>query len=396
MKRHFTTIVCTAIVIAVACISPATAEAGELGQTELEELKGIVRQQEALLQGLNERIARLEAQMKDAEQAAARGPEEQAALAAELRRLDTATIRSINRLSELVEKIKFKGNLTLRHSSAWRHRAGGPWPDRHRQQVRFRLGGEYQFNDRTTIGARLVTGAGDPTSNWQTHSNTFGGKAVFLDRIYVKYAAADWLNLVAGKFKNPFRHTNLIWDSDVQPEGAAQSIVLGLTENTEFFANLGELIIGELANDQNDQFLWATEAGVRWRRSPKLEGMASVTYYDFTNLNEAALTWNDAGNTRVAGNVLRYDFNVLALYTELKTNRWAKPLKVYGQYVNNTSGAPRNEGYKVGAVLGSNKKKGDWSAGYAYRLLQADAVPDMLTDGTFHGGGPIAKATWPS
>jgi len=379
MRPQFALILCAAAVAAVACVGLAPAEAGELRPAELEELRELVRQQQAVLDRLNERIARLEAQADAGAEPGAPAP------------LDAPTLKSIRRLAELADNVKFKGDLTLRQSSAWRHRTGGPRPDRHRQQVRFRLGGEYAFNDRTTIGARLVTGAGDPSSNWQTFNNTFGGKDVFLDRIYVKYVAADWLNLVAGKFKNIFRNTDLIWDSDVQPEGAAQSVVLGLTQDADFFAHLGELIIGELANDHNDPFVWAAEAGVRWRRSPKLEWMASAIYYDFTNLDEAALAWNDSGNTRLPGNILRHDFNLLAFYTELKTNRAPKPLKVYAEYVNNTSGAPDDEGYKVGAVLGSNKKKGDWSVGYAYRVLEGDAVPDMLTDGTFHEGGTNCK-----
>ncbi|NQT20008.1 MAG: putative porin, partial [Planctomycetes bacterium] len=299
--------------------------------------------------------------------------------------------KTIKRLAELADKLSFSGDLTFRWNSTWRHIPPGTQPDRHRQQVRFRLGGEYQFNDRTVIGARLVTGAGDPTSNWQTFTNTFSGKNIFIDRVYVEYTVADWLKLTGGKFNNPFRHTDLIWDSDVQPEGLTERLSIRASDDVSLFANLGQLIIGELNNDYNDQFLYAAQAGWKWKLNPKLQWVCSTTYYDYSNLSRAALTWNDTGNTRLAGNVLRYDFNLFALYTELVSNRWAKPLKFYTEYVNNTSGAPRNEGCKIGGKIGSNETTGDWSAGYAYRLLQANAVPDMLTDGTFHGGGTNTK-----
>lgn len=373
------------LVMCCCLVSSAVADVEEqqaLNQmrTELDQVKQLLLEQNQIIQAQNERIQNLEMSL------------EQRVAAVEQKSASVEQSVQSASLPSWVKDSNWKGDLRLRYEGRERERAGKPDDTREQFRVRFRYGFTHQFDDKTEIGARLVTGNGDPTSTNETLGRTFGNKNAFLDRIYVKYSATDWLDLYGGKFANPFLGTDLIWDSDVQPEGAAELMKLKVNDSLKIFATLGQLALEEIA-DGNDPFLLVGQIGGELAMPGKSSLRLAAAYYDFSHVNEVPLTWKDVGNTRIDKDgdgipeTLLHDYDLVNLYADYRFKLFSVPLTVYGDYLVNTEVSTDNMGYQVGFDVGKNKNKGDLSAGYAYRVLERDATLDALTDGTFHGGG---------
>jgi hypothetical protein len=100
---------------------------------------------------------------------------------------------------------------------------------------------------------------------------------------------------------------------------------------------------------------------------------------DYEALGAAANSWNR--NTRV--------INVLA---KVKFNACGLPWQVYADWVHNNQENDQtadfenaNDGYAMGVKVGKNKKKGDWSVGYQYKYIEANATPGVIIDADFGG-----------
>ena len=100
--------------------------------------------------------------------------------------------------------------------------------DRNRARARFRIGAKYDVTEEVTAAFRIRTGnPDDPNSPHQTFGGMFDSWEFNLDRVYLKYTP-EWLPgawVLGGKAANPFVtnpvYGELVWDADVNPEGAA-------------------------------------------------------------------------------------------------------------------------------------------------------------------------------
>jgi hypothetical protein len=120
---------------------------------------------------------------------------------------------------EWTERITAKGDFRYRHDSIRQDDAD----DRHRQRIRARAALIAQAGDDVEVGFGLASGGEDPGSANQSLGDGFSKKGVQLDLAYAKWATpVEGLALIGGKFRGPYFRpggNQLIWDSDVNPEG---------------------------------------------------------------------------------------------------------------------------------------------------------------------------------
>src|SRR5262245_11720255 len=99
--------------------------------------------------------------------------------------------------------------------------------DSNGMQVRVRLGANYEITDEVIVGTRLTMGPPrDAQSSTITLGDVFHKLDFSIDRAFLGYSP-DWAkgtSATLGKFAHPFA-TNpvfgeLVWDGDVQPDGA--------------------------------------------------------------------------------------------------------------------------------------------------------------------------------
>lgn len=127
--------------------------------------------------------------------------------------------------------------------------------NRNRGRFRLRLSAKKKIMEALSFEMRLATGGGDPTSTNQTFDDSFNGKDFYVDRAFIEYDYTDW-TFGAGKLKNPFHTTDIVWDSDVNPEGLSQKY-----DNGNFYATFGEMLVEEESGG-HDTNLIAAQVGL--------------------------------------------------------------------------------------------------------------------------------------
>ena len=278
---------------------------------------------------------------------------------------------------------------------------------RNRNRIRARLGFKAKFNDEWDATFRIATGnTNSPTSTNQTlgesssssNSSSFGKKDIWLDLAYVDWhpAAFSGLNIYGGKMKNPFYRAGknqVIWDSDVNPEGGAVSYAHDLSSATTAHLTGGGFWIREHSGE-DDVSLVGLQGYLKHNFGDGTHVLGGVSYYDYGNLqgtDSDSLVTSLKGNTDAGGNVYKYDYDILEGFAEYGLSCQGMPLTLFGNYIENTAAAQNNNAYALGFVLNKAKKAKTWQFGYYYRDVEPDAVVGGLNDSDFIDGGTDGK-----
>jgi len=317
--------------------------------------------------------------------------------------------------------------------------------DRDRARVRARLGAKIKVNDWVSGGIRITTGGeNDPISPNQTQEAASAKYNVGLDRAYVNAEVAPWLNVVGGRFTNPFFSTDLMWDQDLAFDGAAASFTPRLNDSWSAFATLGAFPLDEIEGSDTEEskskWMYGSQAGIKWTSANLSTVKFGVALYEFDNVeginNDPLLVGISSpfGATapvfRTKGNSV-YDINnsggganeLFGLVSKFRNLNITgqidlatfNPVHIIlsGDYVKNIGydkqeivkriGATnfslfgfdkqQTDAYQVKLTVGmpTTYKLHDWQAFAAYKRIEADAVLDAYTDSDFYLGGTNAK-----
>ena len=307
-----------------------------------------------------------------------------------------------------VENIKLSGDFRYRHETI--HNDAGFTNDdgkvsehRDRNRIRARLGIKARLNSEWDVIFRLASGSSDaPTSTNQTLGDSFSKNQFWLDRAYV-----DWhpeniqgLNVYLGKMKNPFYtvgKNQMIWDSDVNPEGGAASYVMELNSCTSAQITGGAFWLNEDEADA-DAGYFGLQGLLKhdFHDTNKSYALAGISVYNLGNIENNSLDDVDfLGNSvvNIAGNDrYRYDYNIFEGFAEYGFEFNDTPLAFFGDYANNLD-APENKNtaWLIGTSINKTKAPGSWQFTYDYRDVESDAVFAGLSDSDFIGGGTNGK-----
>jgi len=323
-------------------------------------------------------------------------------------------------LPKWVQKIKISGDLRLRYERLWDRgmltQDGTPAKQdpRDRGRIRLRLYLDAPITDE--IGTHFMV-----TTNMSTHQEatttnaTFGedfnDKGIFLARAYAEYKP-NWLKglgLGAGKFKKNFYNTDIMWDVDVNPEGAYEYYRYEGSKIFQPFIYLSQMVVNE-NNRTPDAMLYLSQAGFTWNIGP-VQWTLAGSYYSWSNL--AGTKWLGTGQynsgggntfiTDIAGNIAyKYDYKLCEGISFVNFNLGPFPVALSFDYVQNTAdGVPRDEdsAYSGSFKIGRDKNKGDYSLYYKYAYIEQNAVVGSMNDQDFYGanrkGHKVAIHYWP-
>ena len=306
-----------------------------------------------------------------------------------------------------VQNTKLKGDFRLRYQRdhAQSSSSTNASNNRDRARVRVRLGIDSKVNEKLKTGIGIATGLSDGSTDASrstnaTLENGFSKKAIALDYAYAEYSATPWLTLIGGKFKNPlWEPGDLIWDTDINPEGAAVKFSKKLSSKTEVFLNTGALIVDEIntATNGKDPYILAVQPGVNYQISDTASIKGAVSYYNAVNAKFLSLDGKVSTNSATVGGALNNDYVNITPALELTMKDSLKALKIdlpylalFGEYVDNIAQdvTRDNTGYMIGCKFGQEKvvKWGDWQVRYNYAMLGKDSVLDILPDSDRYGG----------
>ena len=324
----------------------------------------------------------------------------------------TTALQTKNGMSDWVQALKFNGDLRGRYEAF--NTDNSQFVDRQRLRYRMRFGVVAQMTDYLEAGFKLTSSdpvsgfGGDPISGNTTFQNNGDKKFLYIDQAYGKWSpliGPNWFTtLTVGKMENPFVFSDMVFDADYTPEGAAANVSYVINDKHTVKLNGGYFVLDELSGTSHDPSMVGLQA--RWDAawSTHLATSAGVAYLALENedqLPNAGVPNINRGNTRVgaAGN-LAYGYSPFVLdasatYTLDKFPFYPGPcpIKIAGDYMinngapssgNDVNGRPAdNSAYSVGFQLGKSGKKGTWDISYTWKELGANAWWEEFTDSDF-------------
>ncbi len=353
--------------------------------------KGLLTKDEAtqLLQQMQQEDVRQETVIKETAEKAARETVQKEAKSG-----------GWDKVPDWVNRIHVKGDFRLRYQYQDIKKDDGTNPDRNRGRYRWRLGAvaDVTKDKQWQVGFGLASGSGDPRSTNQTFANAFETPDVRLDYAYAQYQPFKWIKAIGGQMKNPiFTVKDLMWDSDIRPQGVAVPINYAWSDSGAFFMNSGLFVLGEY-NDtkKTDPFMVFFQPGVSMKFSKMFSFAASATYYLNSHVkgNEFKKYGSKTNSTDANGNLI-YDYNSLSFNGKFDMN-FGGPVPgagVFGTFVKSDADS-KDKGWLAGLWFGHkdyNKELGKWRVKYNYRYLEKDAWLDFLPDSDFYDGKTNAK-----
>lgn len=295
-----------------------------------------------------------------------------------------------------VKNTKIKGDVRVRYQAHDTDNDGNP--NRERGRMRVRAGIESKINNSWTAGIGMASGSDDPRSNNQTFDDTFDTKGWGLDYAYADYSPNKAVSIIAGKMKNPLYKTkDLIWDSDINPEGIALKLNSKLSDNVKFFGNAVYFLMEEYKSSKKDPAVFALQPGIDVKINDNMSLKLAAAYYMFSNVKGSDLSVHTGGtnSTDSSGNWI-YDYDSLTLDGELGINFGGAILYagLFGQYVASDADS-HDTGWLAGLKFGDKKvsKLGDWQFKFNIRELEKDAWLDFWPDSDFYNGETNVKGS---
>lgn len=376
---------------ALAQSTPLTPEQVVALREQIELLRRQQEAQRAAADATSARLADLERQVAALTAAGTPAPAPQAVAAATGTPPVQAAAKSA--ASPLLDRIDVGGDVRLRYEHNW---GAENARDRGRGVIRARLQAAYAVNDWLTAGGQIVTGdPDDPNSADVSLSNFADDLSFALDQAYLR-AKLGQTTLWGGKFANPFTKSDLVWDGDVSPQGAAAALDAPLAEGIAVrLAGLYFLIDESVAGPNSDMI--GGQAELAFQPAAEWKAKLSAAYYDYSL---RSLAGGDAGDFRsnLIGPDGRYrsDFDLIDGIVSLDYLGLGKdwPLQLSGEYVRNLGAATdADTGYTLALSLGQASRAHGWKLGYSYMVAETDAVLaafshdniDLATNYLLHG-----------
>ncbi|HXH07343.1 MAG TPA: putative porin [Vicinamibacterales bacterium] len=282
------------------------------------------------------------------------------------------------------ERIALSGDLRARFEGFFRDGRG----ERYRQRYRLRLALSAPVHDDVTVGFRLASG--DPTdiaSTNQTLTGLLSRKPITIDQVYVRYrpAALRVLTLGYGKFGYPVTTTQMVWDDDVNWEGAYQQVAWTRGAGSFTLVAAQAPLVERPRGADAYLLVWYGQAGVQIG-AHRVQGSAANYRFLRPDLLAVAVDTEGLSNPitnrvtrgpdgRVAGYQSGYNLVDVIVRAVLATRRPDYPVTLVGDWVTNTRAvAGRGGGLWLSAAYGLAARPRRYAVGYTYARIEQDAV----------------------
>jgi hypothetical protein len=411
---------------------------GILGESDVAQLQGPTTPRTSMVAAapeITERLARVESQQQ-ALQAQAQAQTEQQSKAVE--ELKKTAVADVKKSIDWLNRLSFFGDIRVRHEGFYQNGLEA----RNRQRLRLRFGARLTVSDEVEGNLRLASGnPNEITSNNQTMTDVFTRKPINIDNAYITlrpYKLLGWekpyVSITGGKFSvNFFRpravmSSELVFDEDLTPEGAAEEFTL--FEGKDVLRNVklaaGQWAIKEFAADRNS-YMVGEQLQATFAPTPKTQlTVAAGDYYFFRsdavaqerNNNSSLVLTNSVilrnGKLAPGGNLITPSaanpiqrfaggFNIMNAGGQLTLDtghaKW--PFTLMVDYAHNTEAKlGMNDAYLVGAGIGQTRDPGDVAFSAAWTRVETDSVISLFTLSDFgrNGGtnvqGPIVKVDY--
>lgn len=168
--------------------------------------------------------------------------------------------------------------------------------NRNRARIRVRLGMDARITDRITAQVRLATGADNsPISTNQTlgaGTGDFAKYGIWLDRASLRFDVVKGIDITAGRSANPFWTSELLFDEDLNFDGASVGGSAPFGDDLTLFSRVGGFPVFNTALNfgsnrvaafkSRDRWLLAGQVGAEWRAADTLTVKGAAGIFVFT------------------------------------------------------------------------------------------------------------------
>ena len=208
------------------------------------------------------------------------------------------------KISDGIKSVELFGDLRVRYEGRNVTDPSGGRIDLNRYRYAVRLGLRGDVMDDFYYGLRLDTAA-NPRSPWVTFGSSSSGTpyqgpfgkstgGINVGQVYIGWRPENWADIVLGKMPNPLYTTPMLWDTDLNPEGAAEKFKYAIGE-ADVFANFGQFLYQDtnptrsadgyhlLGNGSSSlPFLLAWQVGVNYHITKELSAKVAPVLYNYT------------------------------------------------------------------------------------------------------------------
>lgn len=340
------------------------------------------------------------------------------------------------KISDAIKGIQLYGDVRFRYEYRGVDNVPGASPDtfyRERARYAIRIGIRGDLVDQFSYGLRLES-ANNPRSPWDTFGNntTAGnatpsdknGSGVYIGQAWIGWHPDDYYEMSVGRMPMPLYTTPMVWDSDINPEGAFEKVKFSHGD-VDWFADAGQFDYQDPGNagelPSGDTFLLAWQAGANVKLDHGMSFKVAPVLYSYTDTGttNAGLSMpytgqggvgsklgqnvNFAGGAAFNQNSIN-DLLVLEVPAEFNFNLPQTPFgplhgRVFGDFGYNLEGAERaRAAYDAGAGAGAfpgvsapeTSQVKAWQAGIGFGTANIAYGP---TQGLVYGSA-CQKHTW--
>ena len=283
------------------------------------------------------------------------------------------------------ERLTFYGDLRVRYEGFFQQSL----ETRQRGRYRLRFGVRTSIAEGLDLNLRLASGdAADVTSTNQTLTDFFNRKPINIDQASLTFTPqrVRALTVAAGKFGYPVTRTQLVWDDDVNWEGAYEQVAwtAGATRMrlVAIQSPLSDLGTGQ------DAFMFGHYAQAGFRLGPHALQL-SIADYAFQHLDQLARALDERTAIRTqqtnavrrndAGRVVGYasGFNLVDTIAQatFATGREHYPVVALANVVVNTRAADDEDtGLWLTGTYGRAAAVNTYALSYTFARVERDAV----------------------
>lgn len=219
------------------------------------------------------------------------------------------------KISKGMKDIELFGDLRTRYEDRTATDPVGGRIDLNRLRAAVRLGLRGDIYDNFYFGLRLET-ASNPRSPWVTlgtsssvsstaaYNGPFGKSnfGINVGEVYFGWHPTSWLDITLGKMPQPLYTTAMVWDTDINPEGAAEHLTYKVGQ-ADLWANFTQFTYADLNPNEASgglgfnglagqntanifQFAW--QGGFTYHVATNMALKAGATIYDYEGLKRSS------------------------------------------------------------------------------------------------------------
>ncbi|NJM09997.1 MAG: hypothetical protein HC883_03665, partial [Bdellovibrionaceae bacterium] len=231
-------------------------------------------------------------------------------------------------------------------------------------KLRAQLGAEVRF--KNDLSSTLAISTGDsPVSRNADLGDGFLSKDIGLYMAFLSWKSSSHLTWHLGKMRNPYRQlgeSELIWDSDITPEGLALQYKRPVGRFRPF-ATLGYFVLsenytGNKLEDETDNVIVAAQVGAEfsWRSWSLIVAGGPVRYTNLQGVAFKDLTDEETGgNSSTADGRFLHNYHLSEGMLELIYTSSVKT-GIFAHLVHNSAVSEDNRAYRMGLSL----ERGSW------------------------------------